>query len=230
MLAFTSGGSATVTLRTTVQDITALLSDPAYDANAGDITHAKVTFTANGGTLSSGCANIPVQLLASDPKTGTAACTGTFTSGSGGSAEYQITTTVSGYYTDTTSSEPTVIEVADPTGQFITGGGYLNKAKSSGQYAAANKLKMNSGFNVKYNSKGTNPQGHVNIVFRSGGHVYQIKSTSVDTFGTAYRTSNRSVLHRPCKRHLLGHRQLVVQEQPHRRYECDGAGSAWAAT
>jgi hypothetical protein len=61
MLAFTggTGGTATVTLRATIQDITAVLGDTSYDATAGDIRNAKVTFTSNGGTLSSGCANIP---------------------------------------------------------------------------------------------------------------------------------------------------------------------------
>ena len=150
-----------------------------------------MTFTSNGGTLSSGCANIPVTLLASDTKTGSVTCTGTFSSGSGGSAEYQITTTVSGYYTDSTSNVPTVIEVADPTGTFITGGGYLNEANSAGSNPAANPSKMNFGFNVKYNKNGTNPQGHVNIIYRSGGHVYQIKTTATDTFGTALKTPRR---------------------------------------
>ena len=189
LLAFTSGsgGTATVTLRATIQDITAVLGDPAYDANAGDIRNAKVTFTSNGGTLT-GCSNIPVTLLASDTKTGSVSCTGTFSSGSSGSLEYQITTTVSGYYTDTTSNVPTVIEVADPTGTFITGGGYLNEANSAGSNPAANPSKMNFGFNVKYNKSGTNPQGHVNIIYRSGGHVYQIKTTATDTFGTALKT------------------------------------------
>jgi trimeric autotransporter adhesin len=186
MLAFTSGGAATVTLRATIQDITAVLGDP--DANAGDIRNAKVTFTSNGGTLSSGCSNIPVTLLASDTTTGSVSCTGTFSSGSGGSAEYQITTTVSGYYTDSTSNVPTVIEIADPTGTFITGGGYLNETNSAGSSPAANPSKMNFGFNVKYNKSGTNPQGHVTIIYRSGGHVYQIKTTATDTFGTSLKT------------------------------------------
>jgi hypothetical protein len=191
MLAFTSGGTASVALRATVQDITALTGDPAYDANPGAITNATVSFSVSpsSGVILTNCTDIPVALLAADAKTGTASCKGAFPSGSGGSQEYQITTTVSGYYTDNTPTQPTVIEVADPTGQFITGGGYLNETKSSGTYAGATSSKMNFGFNVKYNSKGTNPQGHVNIVFRSGGHVYQIKSTSVDTFGTAYRSS-----------------------------------------
>jgi hypothetical protein len=114
---------------------------------------------------------------------------GTFSSGSSESAEYQITVTVSGYYTDTTSSEPVVIEVADPTGTFITGGGYLNEAHSAGTSPATNPSKMNFGFNVKYNRSGANPQGRVNIIYRSGGHIYQIKTTATNTFGTALKTS-----------------------------------------
>jgi large repetitive protein len=198
MLAFTSGtgGFAKVTLRTTVQDITAV--DPALDPNAGDIQNAKVTFTAtNNGTPVplTGCSDLSVALLvAGDTKTGSASCvvSDKFNAGSNSSGvEYQITTTVSGYYTNAsdTTTGPTVIEVADPTGQFITGGGYLVESKSAGSNAAANPSKMNFGFNVHYNNKGTNTQGHVNIIYRNGGRVYQIKTTAVDTFGTAYRTS-----------------------------------------
>jgi hypothetical protein len=47
---------------------------------------------------------------------------------------------------------------------------------------------MNFGFNVKYNNKGTNPQGHINVIYRNAGHVYQIKTTATDTFGTALKT------------------------------------------
>ncbi len=81
-----------------------------------------------------------------------------------------------------------VVEVAIPTGTFITGGGYLNETNSAGSKPAANPSKMNFGFNVKYNSKGTNPQGHVNIIYRNGGRVYQIKSNALDSFGTALKT------------------------------------------
>src|SRR3954470_20378957 len=70
---------------------------------------------------------------------------------------------------------------------MITGGGYLVEANSAGSKPATNPSKMNFGFNVKYNSKGTNTQGHVNIIYRNGGRIFQIKTTALDTFGTAYK-------------------------------------------
>ena len=139
--------------------------------------------------------------------------------------EYLITTTVSGYYTDSTSNVPTVIEVADPTGTFITGGGYLVEANSAGSIPAANPSKMNFGFNVKYNSNGTNPQGHINIVYRSGGRVYQIKTTAARY--VRHRVQDAPTEHDVCwpaERHVLGCCKLVVEGEPDRRHEPECAG------
>ena len=75
-----------------------------------------------------------------------------------------------------------MVEVAQPNGSFITGGGYRTIGTSGGTYEADTGSKMNFGFNVTYK----NPksfQGHVNIVFRTGGHTYQIKSTAIDSLG-----------------------------------------------
>jgi hypothetical protein len=215
MLGFTSGsgGTATVTLRATIQDITAVTGDLKYDADAGNITNAKVTFASSGGTLNN-CSNLSVSLLGGDPKTGTVSCTGTFSSGNGGSMEYTITTTVGGYYTDTSIVVPTVLEIADPTGTFITGGGYLNEVSSAGSNPAANPSKMNFGFNVKYNKNGSNPQGHINVIYRSGGHVYQIKTTATDAFGTSLKTPGGVTCTGPPSASCLGSRKLVVEGQP----------------
>ena len=43
---------------------------------------------------------------------------------------------------------------------------------------------MNFGFNVNYKNL-KNLQGHANIIFRAGGHTYQIKSTAIDSLGIA---------------------------------------------
>jgi hypothetical protein len=52
---------------------------------------------------------------------------------------------------------------------------------------------MNYGLNVKYSKgKNPNPQGHVNIILRKGGRTYQIKSNSIDTFGTSLRVNGGS--------------------------------------
>jgi hypothetical protein len=46
---------------------------------------------------------------------------------------------------------------------------------------------MNFGFNVKY-TKGskTQPQGHLNIIFRAGSRVYQVKSNSVTSLSLGF--------------------------------------------
>jgi len=70
--------------------------------------------------------------------------------------------------------------VAKPlASSFITGGGYLVLSNSAGQKAGNAGSRNNFGFNVKYNKRGTNLQGNINIIVRrteaDGLHVYQIK-------------------------------------------------------
>ena len=71
------------------------------------------------------------------------------------------------------------------TSSFITGGGYLVMSSSSGLYPGTAGSKANFGYNVKYNKNGTNLQGSVNIIVRSGGRVYQIKGTTISSLGVA---------------------------------------------
>jgi hypothetical protein len=185
MLIFTST-SAPVTLRATIQDITA--ANPAGpDQTAGDIRNAKVDLRINGAAPA-GCAGLsPTLIASSDPKTGSVSCTTTLSSGTS-STEYTVSVVVTGYYQDTTDGDLGVVEVAQPNGTFITGGGYL-VSTTSGKYGSSPATsRTNYGFNVKYNKSGTNPQGHVNIIFRTGGRVYQIQSNSTNTFGTSLQT------------------------------------------
>ncbi len=187
--------SATVTLWATIRDITAVLGDPAYDPNAGDITNAKVSFvqrTVTGDLAIPGCSNLTVGLVnLSDPKTGSVSCTNstTFTASSSGASQYTIGIIVNGYYTRNSSTDNTVIDVAQPIqSNFITGGGFLvmSSSSSAGQLAGTPGLKNNFGFNVKYNKQGTNLQGNMTIIDRSGGHVYQIKVNSMTSLGVQY--------------------------------------------
>jgi hypothetical protein len=184
MLVFTST-SATVTLRATIQDITAALPAGA-DQTAGDIRNAKVDLKVNG-TAPAGCTGLTPTLIGSDPRTGSVSCPATLTSGTS-STEYTISVAVSNYYQDTTDGDIGVVEVAQPNGTFITGGGYV-VSTTSGKYGSSPaSSRTNYGFNIKYNKSGTNPQGHVNIIFRSGGKVYQIQSNSTTSFGTSLQT------------------------------------------
>lgn len=171
MLVFTASGgsSANVLLRATVRDSSVV---PAFgDTQPGDIHNATVTFKEGATTL---CGPLAAALINGDTTTGTASCTKSLSLGA-----HQIDVYVNNYYIGTTSG---IVEVAQPNGSFITGGGYLTIGTSDGTYQADTGSRMNFGFNVTYKNL-KSFQGHVNIVFRKDGHTYQIKSTAIDSLG-----------------------------------------------
>jgi hypothetical protein len=180
-----SATTADVTLRATINDITAV--DAASDANPGDIRKAKVKFVnRETGLEFPGCTNMtPTLIDASNTKSGTVSCTVTLQAGSGSdpSATYQVATVVSNYYDHDTDVDDELVTVTMGGTGFITGGGYITATASSGQYAATSGAKVNFGYNVKFNKNGTNLQGHVNVIVRKqvGGvwKIYQIKSNSI---------------------------------------------------
>ncbi len=169
MLAFTLSGSTTadVQLRAVLQDSSLI--------QAGDIRNATVTFTEGAATL---CGPVSVNLINSATTTGTVSCNTTL-----GLGEHTIHVIVNNYYTGTAQA---VVEIAEPDGSFVTGGGYITIGKSEGTYKADTGSNMNFGFNVNYKNP-KKPIGHVNIIFRAGGRTYQIKSTAIDTLGIALK-------------------------------------------
>ncbi len=183
-----TSGIATVSLRATIQDITAVLGDVAYDAFAGDIRNAKVRFIKDGSPLTEWLT--PTLVNSSDLKTGIVSYDWSVNIGTATDAEYTIGIEVggTGYYLRNNSSDNTVVTVYKPTGDFITGGGYIiNPSSTAGTYAGDPGLKTNYGFNVKYNKKGTNLQGNMNFIFRRTVGVvvrtYQIKANSMTSLG-----------------------------------------------
>jgi hypothetical protein len=177
MLAFTASGGSTanVLLRATVLDSSLIAS--YADTAPGDIRNATVTFKEGATTL---CGPLAVALINGAPTTGTASCTKSL-----GLGAHMIDVYVNNYYTGTTQG---VVEVAQPSGNFITGGGFLRIGTSGGAYLADSGSKTNFGFNVNYKNI-KNLQGHVNIIFRAGGHTYQIKSTAIDSLGITAKPS-----------------------------------------
>ncbi len=176
---------ASVTLSTTVRDLTAV--DSSLDEYPGDIRKATVTFiNRETNTPFDGCSNLPVGLVnPEDTMTGVASCDTTLAaSSSTGATQYTIGVVVNGYYTRNSTDDDTIINVAQPIpSMFITGGGYLVLSDSSGMTPGTAGSKANFGFNVKYNKKGTNLQGNINLIVRSNGHVYQIKSNALSSMG-----------------------------------------------
>ena len=130
-----------------------------------------------------------MSLINGDTKTGAVTTTFTATIPSNlNSIGYHVRIVVNNYYTNDEDGENEVlIEVSKPTPYFITGGGYLKLMDSSGLYAGEDLLKNNFGFEVKYNKKLTNPQGHVNIIVRKDGKVYQIKNTAIESLQYNHR-------------------------------------------
>jgi hypothetical protein len=175
-----TSSTATVTLSATIQDITAVVADPAYDPDAGDIRNATATFV-NRDQANAVLCTAPIGLVSlSDPKTGTATCNWAANLGTQDSASYTVGIVVTGFYTRNSSADNAVVTVAKPlTTNFITGGGTLLNQSSAGLVPGAAGQNTNFGFNVKYNKAGTNLQGKVNIIVRNGGRTYQIKSNAI---------------------------------------------------
>lgn len=178
-----TSSSATVTLAATIQDITAVPLDPAYDAYAGDIRNANVKFV-NRDTGDPICTPSVGLVNPSDTKTGTATCNWNANIGSADSTSYTIGIIVNNYYTRDASADNAVVTVSKPLGtNFITGGGYLVLSNSEGQKAGDDGTKNNFGFNVKFNKAGTNLQGNINTIIRrtepDGLHVYQVKGNAM---------------------------------------------------
>jgi hypothetical protein len=176
----TSTNSATITLRATIQDITAVL--PATDPDGGDIRNATVKFVDRDASDAVLCTATVGLINAADSKTASASCDWTASmSSSDNSVHFTIGIVVDGYYTRNESEDDAVVTLAKPYTGFITGGGYLVNQESTGTYAGGNGLRSNFGFNVKNNKSGSNLQGAVNIIVRSNGKVYQIKSNAISS-------------------------------------------------
>lgn len=174
-----NSGIATVTLSATIQDITAVTRDIAHDPYTGDIRNAEVKFIDRETNNVLCIAPVGLATLF-DNKTGTATCDWVVDIGQADSQDFTIGIVVNDYYTRDASADNTIVTISKPLNEFITGGGYLIMSNSSGLYPADASTKANFGFNVKYNKKGTNLKGRVNIIIRNGDRVSQIKSNAID--------------------------------------------------
>jgi uncharacterized protein (TIGR02145 family) len=187
-----ASGIATITLRATVQDISAT-DDAGDDTYPGDIRNARVRFLNDGVKITGTGTDVngwitPTLINTSDLKTGLVVLNWQLNIGTETDAEYTISTEVNGYYNRNDPSDNTVVTVYKPIGDFITGGGFIvNPDNTSGDFAGDPELKTNFGFNVKYTKNGKNMKGNLNIIFRKtvNGmiHSYQVKSNSLTSLG-----------------------------------------------
>ncbi len=178
--------NAIVTLSATIKDISAVAGDPDYDSYPGDIRNATVTFI-NRETNTVIAANVPIGLV--DPMDATIAVA-TYNWNvciTGNAQTFEVGIIVGGYYSRNSSEDNVLINVAKPLGNFVTGGGYIVLANSAGIVTGDAGSKSNFGFNTKFNKRGTNLQGNVNIIVRKtiAGVVrtYRIKSNVFTSLG-----------------------------------------------
>ncbi|MDP4202762.1 MAG: MBG domain-containing protein, partial [Bacteroidota bacterium] len=162
-----SSSTAIVTLAATIQDITAIIDNPKYDAYPGDIRKAKVRFM-NMDSNTPITDWLPVALINStDLKTGTVMFDWTTNIGSNDALQFTLGVQVDGYYVGT--SDNTIVTVAKPLDNFVTGGGNLLLTNAvSGTKDGDIGSKLNFGFNVKYDAAKNELKGHFNaIIFRT---------------------------------------------------------------
>jgi hypothetical protein len=176
----TTATAVTVSLSATVRDLFA-----GADGNRGNIKNARVTFRRDNpatGTIL-GTASITPALM-TDSTIGTVVTSFNYILSSpeltAGGANLQVYAVVDNYYTGGCSDVAT-IQIARPGADFVTGGGYLRNTATAGTIAGTMNLKTNFGFNMQYNKSGTNLRGQCNIIIRSKGKIYQVKSNAVNT-------------------------------------------------
>src|SRR3989441_169432 len=192
--ASTTTTSATVQLQATITDIN--------DGSRGDIRNAVVHFM-NMDTVPA-TELCQVAYPASAPKTfalinpadstqATAGCPSTFSVGSADSNSWDIGIFVDSYYTRAAQIDDSMVTVSKPlASQFITGGGYLRlTSATAGINSGDVGSKNNFGFNVKYNSKGTNLQGRINTIIRRNGHRYQVNGNNLQTLAVLHCNSGQ---------------------------------------
>jgi alpha-tubulin suppressor-like RCC1 family protein len=188
-----SGGNYFATANADSDTSTLMLMGTAIDANdngRGDIRKATMEFRrdAPDGPLL-GTAELAVGLVDPSDLTVGIATTPSFNytltgpERNAGGATLNVYTVVSGYYQGI--SGPNVVTVAIPGTESVSTGGYLVLQSSAGEFAGDVGSRCSIGSTVKYNKGGRNLQGHVNILFRKGGRLYQVKGNAIDSLATS---------------------------------------------
>ena len=194
-----ASGTATVTLSSTVLDISAA-ADANGDADSGDIRNATLTFVdrVSGETL----CTAPLALIsAGDARIAAGSCSFT-----GTIRAYQVGTRIGGYYVRDAAADDVTVTVAAPTENFITGSGSLVSTQSAGAKAAANGTAQTFTFDLKYDKSGP-VKGSLRLTFSrtesdARMHVYAIDADPATTslsfahtteHGIAYATGSATL-------------------------------------
>jgi hypothetical protein len=181
----TSGASATTAQVT----LTASVVDPDT-SSLGSVGNATVTFTdlLTGKVLASGVKVTPVAN--SGTNTGTANTIVTLSTGQYGSQEYLIEVKLDGSYTNSqqtgapagsdpyNAAHPVVTVMIPATKNTMQGSGTnITAAAPAGLYGLGAFRSYTAG--MAYNNKGTNTQGHIELIIDLPDGAYYIKSNSI---------------------------------------------------
>jgi hypothetical protein len=166
-----------VLLRASIQDITAVMDDIAYDPYPGDISNATINFInrENGDIL---CSTNTILIDPDEITTGTANCNWSVNIGNSNGIDFTVGMVVGGYYTRNSPEDDILIVVSKPLSNFITGGGHITNNNSGGIFSGDPDAKTNFAVNLKFNPRQTNIIGKVNIIIYKDGNVYQIRTNS----------------------------------------------------
>ncbi len=138
------------------------------DGYLGDLTKIQVTFSIYAGLLGSTPSVIIPSVPVSQtdmPGVGVAVATIDTLPENG----YLVIVSIdSNEYYEGPTSDATPLTVYEPTGDFVTGGGWIRDPSGS---------KGNFGFNIKYTRSG-NPRGHATYVYRESGWDIIVKSNA----------------------------------------------------
>ncbi len=123
-------GKATVPLRATVRDISAVSGDPAFDPDGGTVANARVAFVnrETGAVIG----EVPVTASKSDPRIGTAAFNWTVNLGAPTTTTFQVGVIVKNYYdandaaADQSITVSSVVITQQPTDQTAWENGILD--------------------------------------------------------------------------------------------------------
>ena len=173
-------------------DLRAMVTDKA-DSFRGSILNANVSFIISAD----GQPNIlvgPIQVSTSnlvDAQNAIVSTTYNYSLGTSLSRNLTITTVVNGYYT---GGETVMAVVYIPSGDHVTGGGFIVPTQSAGLHPSSPNTHANFGFNFRYqqNRNRFELQGNLNLVYRQDNSEFQFHSTEALSLGV--NTHNRSAM------------------------------------
>lgn len=195
---FASTGTATATsslvrLSATIRDTTSV--NPVGDPYPGVIINAKGRFVIRGlSPTNPGSVLVPefktswlpVQLLGTDTKIGAILLDTTLSiPGNNNAVLFEVKVEVDSFYTNEVLPLGG-LTLSKSLSDFLTFGGNIRMTpnSSAGLYPSNANSRVNFGGTAKWNKKGSNLQGGVNISWRSGSNVYQLKGIIGGTNGS----------------------------------------------